>query len=247
MPQTDIEKYVKLSRVVAYFLREYKKSGGDRDDAWLLALRGYAFMGFNTNWEPITLRLPVLGNMTVQLPDDYINWSKIGILNASNEVSTLKVNRSLTTLKDTNPNRTSYLNPDTPNMDFGDLVLNPYFLNYYFGNWYTPLFGLGNGLVEYGSVVVDEVNKLIILGPGYPFNDLMLEYISAPERNGDFMVETCMQEALIAFMAWHMKLDTEANFYLRYQEGRRMLPKKRFTLQTLNQAIRSNHGYKVKN
>lgn len=243
---SDIGHYTRLATVVAYFLDQYRKSSGDRDTAWLLALRGYAFMGFNTNWEITTVRLPKNSNNTVTLPSDYIRWTKIGVLNTSGEVSTLKLNRSLTTFKDTNPNRPSYLTPNTPDMDFGNLVLNPYYLNYYFGNWYTPLFGLGSGLVEYGEMNVDEKNNLIILGNGYPYNDLMLEYQSAPERNGDYMIETCMQEALIAFIAWRMKLDTEQNFYARYKECRAMLPKKMFTLHVLNEALRSNLGYKIK-
>jgi hypothetical protein len=241
---SDISKYVKLRTVVSYFLDQYDKSDGDFDKAWVMALRGYVDIGFNVSFEPLTVRLPVNGNQTVTLPSDYITWTKIGCLNASNELSTLKVNTALTKLKDSNPNRLTYLNPDAPDMDFGNLVLNPYFLNYYFGNWYTPLFGLGNGLVQYGSCVVDETNGLIVLGPGYPFNDLLLEYISSPEKNDDYMVLTVYQEAIIAFIEWKFKLNTETNYYNRVLEGRRKDDPIR--LQILNDVIRSQHGYKVK-
>jgi hypothetical protein len=240
----DIQKYVKLRTVVSYFLDQWDKSAGDEDKAWLIALRGYVDIGFNVAFEPLSVRLQVNGNQTVTLPPDYITWTKIGCINASNEVSSLKVNTALSKLKDTNPNRVSYLNPDVQDMDFGNLVLNPYFLNYYFGNWYTPLFGLGNGLVQYGSVVVDEANGVIVLGPGYPFNDLLLEYISSPERNDDYMVLTCYQEAIIAFLEWKFKLGTETAYYNRVMEGRRKDDPIR--LQVLNDVIRSQSGYKVK-
>ena len=168
-------------------------------------------------------------------------------MNASWEVETLKVNRTLSKFKDTNPNRQQYLHPDAPEGDWNDIALNPYFLNYYFGNWYTPLFGVGNGIVTYGDVNVDEDNKIIIFGKHYPFTDCTLEYISAPERNPDYQIETCMVEAVIAFIAWQEKLNTEQNFYNWYKVGRGSLPGKKRTLQDINQAIRENHGYKIKN
>jgi hypothetical protein len=241
---SDISKYTKLKTIVSFFLDQNDKSIGDFDKAWIISLRGYTDIGFNVAFEPLTVRLPVNGNQTVTLPSDYITWTKIGILNASGEVSTLKVNKALTKLKSSNPNREDYLNPDIPDQDFGNLSLNPYYLNYFFGNWYSPLFGLGNGLLQYGSCVVDETNGLIVLGPQYPFSDLMLEYISSPEKNDDYQILTCYQEAVIAFLEWKFKLGTETAYYNRVMEGRRKDDPIR--LQVINDVIRSQHGYKMK-
>lgn len=243
---SDISRYTPLKECVAFFLDINKKSDRERDTAWLTAFRALRVMGFSATWEPKTIRIPVNANLTVTLPSDYITWTKIGVLNASNEISTLKINRSLTKYKDNNPNRQDYLTPDVPTNNFWNIALNPFYLNYYFGNWYTPLFGLGNGLVQFADIVVDEKNNVIVLGPTYPFNDIMLEYISCPERDEDYMVETCLAEAVIAFIEWKFKLGTEQNFYARFKEGRRSLPGKRFTLQEANQAIRENAGYKLK-
>ncbi len=243
---SEISRHTPLKECVAFFLDINSKSDRERDKAWLTAFRGYRVMGFAATWEPKTLRLPVNGNMTVTLPPDFISWTKIGVLNASNEISTLKINRSLTKYKDTNPNRQDHLNPDVPTTNFWNIALNPFYLNYYFGNWYTPLYGLGNGLVQFSDIVVDEKNNVIVLGPSYPFNDIMLEYISSPEKDDDYMIETCLAEAVMAFIEWKFKLGTEQNFYARFKEGRRSLPGKRFTLQEANQAIRENAGYKLK-
>lgn len=243
---TDVSKYVHLKRVVAFALDEEDKSQGDFDKGWLFAFRAMIVMGFAAEWEPKTVRLPVNGNGTVTIPADCITWTKIGILNASNEVVTLKINNALTTLKDNNPNRTSYLVPDVQDTNLANIVLNPNYLNYYFGNWYTPLFGLGNGMVNYGECTVDEKNNVIVMGPQYPFPDIIFEYISSPQNDQDYMVETCLQEAYIAFIRWKFKKGTEGEFYARFREGRRSLPNKRFTLQEANQAIRENLGYKVK-
>jgi len=243
---SDIQQYTPIMECVSMFLDQYSKSDKDRDKAWIMAFRGYRVMGFAASWEAKTVRLPVNGNLTVTLPSDYITWTKIGVLNASNEVSTLKVNNALTKLKDTNLNRQDYLTPNVPTINFANIALNPFYLNYYFGNWYTPLFGLGSGLVQFSSISVDEKNNVIVLDPSYPFADLILEYISSPEKDGDYKIETCLAEAIIAFIEWKFKVGTEQNFYARFKEGRRSLPKKRFTLQEANQAIRENAGYKLK-
>lgn len=243
---SDISRYTPIKECVAMALDEENKSDRERDKGWVFAFRGYRLMGFAATWEPKTVRLPINGNLTVTLPADYITWTKIGVMNASNEISTLKINRSLSKYKDNNPNRQNYLTPDVPTNNFWNIALNPFYLNYYFGNWYTPLFGLGNGLVQFSDINVDEKNNVIVLGPTYPFNDITLEYISSPEKDSDYMIETCLAEAIITFIRWKFKLATENEFYARFKEGRRSLPGKRFSLQEANQAIRENAGYKLK-
>lgn len=243
----DLTRYTKLKRIVGFFLDENDKSIGDADKIWLLCFRAYTVMGFSAAWEVKTVRLPINGNLTVTIPADYISWSKIGIMNNNNEISALKINNQLTTFRDNNPQRLQDLAQDVNNgIGLADF---PYFVNYYGGNGYytAPLFGLGNGLIQYSECRIDEKNGVIILPTDYPFPDLMLEYISCPERDEDYQIETCLVEAVIAFIEWKMKLNTEQNFYARFTEGRRSLPNKRVTLQELNQAIRQNSGYKIKN
>jgi hypothetical protein len=243
---TDITRYTPLKRIVSMFLDQQDKSIGDWDKCWLMAFRALSVMKFAATAEVKTVRLPVNGNLTVTLPSDYISWSKIGVMNNNGEIAALKINNQLTTFRDNNPNRLEALTPDVNN-GFG-LSTFPYFVNYYGGNGYycAPLFGLGSGLIQYSECRVDEKNGVIILAPDYPFPDLMLEYISCPERDEDYQIETCLVEAVIAFIEWKMKLNTEQNFYARFTEGRRSLPNKRVTLQELNQAIRQNTGFKIK-
>lgn len=237
-------KYVPLMTVVAYFMDENNKSNGDQDKYWIQAFRCLMDIGLNISFEPKSVRLPVNGNLTVTLPSDYIKWSKIGILNASGEVSTLKVNKGLTTFRDNNPNRLADISGDIPDSDFSNLVLNPYFFNFFMGSVFTPLFGLGGGLIQYGECVVDEKNGVIVLGTSYPFNDVILEYISNPQMDSDYMIEVALQEAVIAFLNWKNKLGAEKDYYLRLREGRRKI--KSITLQEINQAIRQNQKYCLK-
>ncbi len=201
-------------------------------------------IGYNISFEPKSIRIPINGNMTATLPSDYVKWTKIGVLNASGEVSTLKVNTSLTLFRDNNPNRLSAISPDIPDSDYSSLILSPYFLNYYFGNYYSPLFGLGGGLIQYGECKVDEANGVIVLSPTYSFPDVLLEYISNPQMDGDYQIETVAQEAVIAFLNWKFKTGNEQDYYLRLIEARRKM--KPITLQELQQGIRENQKYCLK-
>jgi hypothetical protein len=243
---SEIGKYTNLKTAVSYFLDQHEKSGIDFDQCWVLALRCLVSLGFNVSAEPLTLRLPVNGNNTVTLPSGYLGWSKIGVLNERNEISTLKINNGLTTYASNNPNRISKLTPDVTD-GIGALSSLPFYSNYSGNGMFTPMFGIGGGLIQYGECRVDERNNIIILPSDFEFTSILLEFISSPERNAeDYMVETCMVEAVIAFIEWKKKINTEQNYYARVIEGRRSLDGKKVTLQVINQVVREAHGMKLK-
>lgn len=243
---SDIKQYTKLKTIVSFWLDENSKSMGEFDSAWIMAFRALTKIGLSISFEPVTFRLPVnTGNMTVTLPAGYIKWTKIGVINASGEVSFLKVNNSLTKWRDNNPNRLTNISPDIPDQDVGWLATSPYFFNYYFGNTYTPYFGAtGGGLITYGDCVVDEVNNIIVLSPIYNFPDILLECIVSPQQNDDYQIQTVCVEAVISFLNWKFKLGSKQDFYDALTEARRGL--KPTTLQEIQQAIRENQKYSLK-
>lgn len=238
-------KYEKLMTVISYFMDQHNHSIGDMDRFWIMGFRGLREIYRTVSAEPKTLRLTVNGNGTVTLPDDYIKWSKIGALNGDNTISTFAVNNNMTTWQDTSPNRIGQLVPDIPfSTDAIGLLAAPYFLNFWNNGTFNPMFGTGNGLVQYSEIKVDERNGVIILGPNYPFDDLYLEYLSAPEKDVDYMIDTDCTEALIAFLEWKTRVGTENDFYNRLREARRKISP--ITLQEINQVLREGHGFKVK-
>lgn len=241
---TDLQQYTPLKTIVSYFLDENQKSMGDFDSAWIMSFRALADLGFDISFEPETFRLPINGNMTATLPAGYIKWTKIGVINASGEVSVLKINTSLTKWRDTNPNRLTAISPDIPDVDASSFFPSPFFYNYYFGSVYSPYFGIGNGLITNGDCVVDEKNKIIVMQPGYNFPDVLVECIVSPQSNGDYQIQTVCQESVIAFISWKMKIGSEQDYYSRKIEARRRL--KPVTLQDINQAIRENQKYALK-
>jgi len=242
---TDIQLYVPLKQIVSYTLDETDQSIGSFDRAWILAFRCLVDLLFSITGEPLTVRLPVLGNMTVPFPADYITWIKIGVLNNQGEVSTLKINNALTTYKDNNPNRLTKLAQADISDTFPFLLDNPFFLNYLYNGIYQPLFGVGGGLIQYGDCRVDEENRLVILNPQFRYDSIIFEYISSPEKNGDYQVPLYAQEAIIAFIKWKSKQGTRDEYIAEKIEARRRAPKKKVNLQTINQVIRESNGMKL--
>jgi hypothetical protein len=55
-----------------------------------------------------------------------------------------------------------------------------------------------------------------------------------------------MQEAVISFIKWKLKMGTREEFYAAVVEGRRSLPKKKIELQTINQVIRESQAMKLR-
>lgn len=237
---SDIKQYTPLKQVVAYALDECEKSIADFERCWVLGLRALVESNLDVSGEPITVRLPVSANKIVQLPTNCLQWSKVGILNDKGEIETLAINNALTTYKANSPDRLDAL---TPNVNSGDTnTYNNYFQD---GNLYR-LFGVGGGLVTRGACRVDERQRVIILEPNFAYDSILLEFLDCPEKNDDYQVLTCMQEAIIAFIKWKLKLGERAEYYAALTAGRRRLPKKRFILQEANQVIRESNSFKLR-
>ena len=240
---SDIQRYVKLKTVVSYTLDELNSSIGEFDKLWVLSFRALVDIYFNIAAEPKTFRIPVDSNMTATFPPSLMTWWKIGVLNANGQVSTLKINRQLTNFKSTSPDRLDALTPDVG-------VPNPVYSNFYINYWAnggTPahLFGVGGGLIQPGECTVDENNRVIILGPDFAYDHLMVEGTTSPEKDDDYEIDIFCQEAVIAFIKWKLSKGAEQDYYNRLKEARRKI--KPIRLQEINQKLREGQsGFKLK-
>lgn len=237
-------KYISLKTVVSYCLDANNKSIASFDRAWVLAFRGLVDLHRSIAAQPKTVRLPVEGNKTVILPADYVSWSKIGVLNNQGEVCSLRINNGLSTFRDNNPNRLTQIAADIT----GGVTTDgqPIYLNYYENGACYHVYGIGAGLITYGDCRVDEANNLVVLGPDFAYDSIIMEYLSNPQADGDYQVEVALQEALIAFIEWKLKLAPEQSYYDRVIEARRSMPHKKVTLQSLNQIVREGGGFYLK-
>jgi hypothetical protein len=157
----------------------------------------------------------------------------------------LKINNALTTFKDNNPNRLTQLTPDVS--DAVPIILNaPFYVNYYYDGIYQPLFGVGGGLIQFGSCRVDENNRVVILDEDFRYDHIIFECIVAPEKNGDYVVPIAVQEAVIAFIRWKAKKGTRMDYMAEKIGARRRMPKKKAILQTISQVIRESEAMKLR-
>ena len=239
---SEINKWVDLKTVVSYAIDEMDKNYADFDKAWILGLRALVEMNFDVSAEPKTVRIPMNGNKTATIPSDCISWSKIGILDNRGSISTLKINNALTTWMDNSPDRIQKIGMSQVNDSVGALVGAAQYLNYYYQGNYVNLFGVGGGLIQYGECRVDDKNNIIIMPENFQHDSILLEYISSPERDGDYKVELRFQEAVIAFIKWKMKQGAREEYYAAVTAGRRRGGKKKVTLQTINQVLRMDTG-----
>jgi hypothetical protein len=242
---TDVGKYTPLMRICAYFIDQYSKQGlYDMDKIWILGLRALTELNFDIAAQPKTVRIPVSANKTVPFPIDYIRWVKIGILNNKGEINTLKVNTALTNYADNDVNRLTKLNTPDISDSIGSLDNSGIYSNFYYNDGCYNLFGVGGGVITYGECKVDERNNLIVLPADFRFDSILLEYISSPERDVDYQVQTCLQESVIAFIEAKLKLNTMDNFYAEATKSRRRI--KPVILQSINQILRESDGMKLK-
>ncbi len=241
----EINKFTKLKTICAYALDEMSKSGtGNMDKAWLFAFRGLMDIGFEISFEPQTFRLPVLGNKTATIPAGSLGVTKVALLNENGELVALKTNNALTKWNDLNPNRLGLLTPNINNSI--DDISNPsWFFNYYNNGNYYNLYGVRTGIVTYGACTIDEKNGVIVLDPNFQYDNVMVECIIAPQEDNDYMIETCLQEALIEWIKLKFKMGTQDDYTRAVIKGRRRLQNKKVNLATVNQVIRESVAMKI--
>jgi hypothetical protein len=157
-------------------------------------------MGLDFFYRIRSVKLPVNANLTVNLPDDYLNYSKVGILNFRGEIIPLTFNNKLTTYADLNPDRIEKTQDNT----IVDLLLfnTPIWYNYWNGDSYTALYGLPSGAPFVGTFKIDHTNGIILLGEHFGYEYIMLEYVASPQEGGKYYIPMQFKEALTWYLAW---------------------------------------------
>ena len=154
--------YVSIDSIVNDYLEESEQSQHKYSKCWQLCFRGMDEMGLDFFYAIRSLKLPVLSNNTVKLPPDFLQYTKVGILNAKGEIFQLQYNNKLTFFGVGLPNRKQVSEVNTILVDWYS-VNSPYFFNYWEGDFYTTLYGLPSGGVYAGSFNVDLPNGIILL------------------------------------------------------------------------------------
>ena len=195
------QQYIKLDSIINEYIDQSEQSVHKYFKLWQLAFRGLEDMGLDFFYTVKSVKLPVNNNKTVNLPSDYVKYTKIGVLNNRGEIVNIQYNGQLTTFADLLPDRQAKTedNQFYTEYDWG----NNGFYNYWGGTAYSVVYGYPSGGKIIGQFKIDNANNLVILNEHYKFDYLMVEYISSPPQEGsDFQIPIQFREALIAWLGW---------------------------------------------
>jgi hypothetical protein len=238
------------------YIDESRQTSKEFRRLWALAFRGLTDIGLDISWSPKQILINVNANKTATIPDDYLDWVRVGVFNSDGELSTLRVNEQLTTYKGTSTNRItdiqSQLAPDVSNNQY------PYWFGYWGEQDYEHYFGAGSTLLQAGECRVDATNNIILLDPSFSYTQIVLEYICSPVMDDDYAIDFKAQEALIAWLAWKDVVSLpstrlvnmqEKTFRQRNYQQQKTLARKRikpFRLATAEQLFREGQQMSVK-
>lgn len=207
---------ITLDSCITDYLDESEQGIHKYKKCFNIAFRGMDELGLDFFYAIRSMKLPISATKTVALPPDYINYSKVGVLNANGEVVPLMYNDNLALFADNSPNRLS-VNQD-PDIDFfgGFNPKSPVFYNYWNDGLFTNLYGIPSGQPFTGQFKIDNANGLILLGDDFSSAYLILEYVSAPSDNQDYYIPIQFRESMIAYLWWR---DSKAVATKRGQVG----------------------------
>lgn len=226
----QVQAFISLDSVITDYLNESEQSNHKYSKLWHIAFRGFEQLGIDFFYRVVTTKLLINANLTVTLPTDYLNWTKVGILNDSGGVIPLYYNDNLTTFADLLPNREELINdPQSGWLEWG--WNSSTWVNYWDGTGYTNVYGVPSGEPFVGSFKVDTQNNVIILDQRFNREYIMLEYLCSPVEGGEYMLPVHFREALIAWMFWkdgnaksirtHMQLGNKRDWRHEFYNERR--------------------------
>jgi len=198
----DNQQWITVDEVVASYLDRIEQDGNKYFKIWQIAFDGMKQLGLDFYYTIKSLKLPINANLTVNLPADFLQYTKIGVLNDSGDVIPLTYNSKLTSYADLFDARLQR----TQDFTLGTLanVGNFIFYNFWDGyGFFETLYGLPSGGPFIGSFKIDYENRVILLNETFFYSYVILEYVSSPNpKQGTYYVPMQFKEALLAFIAW---------------------------------------------
>jgi hypothetical protein len=249
----DHRQFIMIDEVVAAYLDLSEQSAHKQFKIWNIAFDGLKEMGLDFFYTVRSLKLPINANLTVNLPADYLNYTKIGVFNDRSEVIPLYYNSKLTFFADLQTDRTQDTEDNTldnlftgVNGVFGSFI----FSNFWDDGLFGPLYGVPSGMPFVGSFKIDNNAGVIVLSEGFQYPYIVLEYIASPTpKQGTYFLPFQFKEALIAYIGWkdtqfmssrsHVHNDNKAQLRKDYFNERR-LARARYQPFQIEQAYEEN-------
>jgi hypothetical protein len=199
MSQT--RNYITIDSVINDYIDESEQSVHKYAKLYNIAVRGMEKLGLDFFYKIRTVKIPIdTTNYTAQLPNDYISYTKIGVLNSVGEIIPLKFNNKMTYYADQQPDRLALTQDNTLATWYqSDL---PLWFNYWDGYGFNNIYGLPSGSPFVGSFNIDDSNGVVLLNQYFYYSYLMIEYLSSGNPDEPFRIPIQFREALLSFLAW---------------------------------------------
>jgi hypothetical protein len=198
---SQIRNYITLDSVINEYIDESEQSIHKYAKLYNIAYRGMERLGLDFFYKIKSVKIAVdTTNYTVKLPNDYVSYTKIGVLNAKGEIIPLKFNSKMTFFGDMMANRQA-LTDDNTLVDWYQQDV-PIFYNYWDGYGFTNIYGIPSGSPNVGSFNIDDANGVVLLNQNFYYDYVMIEYLSSPDPQQQFMIPLHFREAMLAWLAW---------------------------------------------
>jgi len=198
---SQARNYITIDSVINDYIDESEQSVHKYAKLYNIAVRGMEKLGLDFFYKIRTVKIPIdTTNYTAQLPNDYISYTKIGVLNSVGEIIPLKFNNKMTYYADQQPDRLALTQDNTIATWYqSDL---PLWFNYWDGYGFQNIYGLPSGSPFVGSFNIDDANGVVLLNQYFYYSYLMIEYLSSGNPDEPFRIPIQFREALLSFLAW---------------------------------------------
>lgn len=193
-------QWISLEECITSYMDEAEVSNHKYFKLWNLAFRALSELGLDAFYTTKSVKLPVNANLTVTLPSDYLNYSKVGVLNQQGEIIPMGVNNNLTAAFDLQSTRLEQTQDNTIPTQLNEQGV--WWYNYWNGWAMSPLYGLPSGTPVVGSFKIDNANGVIVLSENFSYPYVMLEYTASPTEGGEYYIPVQFKEAVISYLAW---------------------------------------------
>ena len=176
------------------------------------ALRGIREMGFDVLQRIRSIKLSVNNNDTVDLPDDFVSLSKIGVVDNDGVIQVLAPNHNINMSQKYKTSGSLLIDSDgdgvydrvdskTPTTDSNNVTTKDYvtFSNYVYQSNVGQLYGLGGGIYPAEYRLNLDQNR-IELSVDSTITEVVIEYIADEARSENPTVHVMAEEALRAYI-----------------------------------------------
>jgi hypothetical protein len=263
--------YTPIKQVINDFLisMDGNDHAGHVSDAAIrnFALRGLRELGFDMLKVIRSLKLTMNpNNNTVELPDDYVDWSKVGVVGSDGLVYVLGENKNINySQKYSDINNITYdadgdglldredskgasdgtISAGSLDDGFGSYI----FRNYVYGNAQGQLYGFGGGKYK-GEFRVNLDQNRLEISTNSNVSEVVIEYVADEARSSNPHVHVYAEEALISYIYYKIierkagvpaaeKARARAEYYNERRKANARM--KSFTKEELLRTIRKNY------